>query len=67
MSGVLAWLLWLGVHLVTLTSFKSRVFVFFNWPIAFLGTGRAQRVITAQQVFARQALEAKPAPTERAS
>jgi NADH:ubiquinone reductase (H+-translocating) len=66
-TGFFAWLLWLGVHLVTLTSFKNRVFVFFNWLIAFLGTGRAQRVITAQQVFARQALDAKPAPEERAS
>ena len=42
---------------MTLTSFKNRVSVFFNWTVAFLGRGRAERVITAQQVFARQALE----------
>ena len=29
----------------------------FNWTVAFLGRGRAQRVISAHQVFARQALE----------
>jgi NADH:ubiquinone reductase (H+-translocating) len=37
-----------------------------HWAIAFLGRGRPQRVITAQQVFARLALEAQggaiPAP-----
>jgi hypothetical protein len=31
----------------------------FNWTVAFLGRGRAQRVITAQQVFGRHALEAE--------
>ena len=57
-SGFPAWLLWLVVHLVALTGFKNRLSVLFNWTVAFLGRGRAQRVITAQQVFARHALEA---------
>jgi len=29
----------------------------FNWTVTFPGRGRAQRAITTQQVFARQALE----------
>ena len=53
-----AWVLWLVVRLMTLTGFKNRLSVLFNWTVAFLGRGRAQRVITAQQVFARHALEA---------
>ena len=60
-SGFFAWLLWLAVHLAALTGFKNRVAVLLNWLVAFLGRGRAQRVITAQQVFARQALEAQAA------
>ena len=56
-SGFPAWVLWLVVHLMTLTGFKNRLSVFFNWTVAFLGRGRAERVITAQQVFARHALE----------
>jgi NADH dehydrogenase len=56
-SGFPAWVLWLLVHLMTLTGFKNRLSVLFNWTVAFLGRGRAQRVITAQQVFARHALE----------
>jgi NADH dehydrogenase len=43
---------------MTLTGFKNRISVAFNWTVAFLGRGRPERVITAQQVFARHALEA---------
>ena len=56
-SGLPAWVLWLVVHLMTLTGFKNRLSVLSNWTVAFLGRGRAERVITAQQVFARHALE----------
>ena len=57
LSGLPAWVLWLLVRLTSLTGFKNRASVLFNWTVAFLGRGRAQRVISAQQVFARQALE----------
>ena len=60
-SGFSAWLLWLAVHLAALTGFKNRAAVLFNWTVAFLGRGRPQRVITAQQVFGRHALEAQAA------
>jgi NADH dehydrogenase len=70
MSGFVAWLLWLAVHLVALTGFKSRIAVLciavlFNWTIAFVGRGRPQRAITTQQVFARQAGEAQAAAINR--
>jgi NADH dehydrogenase len=61
MSGFSGWLLWLAVHLFALTGFKNRIAVLANWIIAFLGNGRPQRVITAQQVFSRGALEAQAA------
>ena len=56
-SGFPAWVLWLVVRLTSLTGFKNRLSVLFNWTVVFLGGGRAQRVVTAQQVFARQALD----------
>jgi NADH dehydrogenase len=56
-SGLPAWVLWLLVRLTSLAGFKNRASVLFNWTVAFLGRGRAQRVISAQQVLARQALE----------
>ena len=65
-SGFLAWLLWLVIHIGALTGFKNRVSVLLNWTVAFLGHGRAQRVITAQQVFARQALEKQAVITSAA-
>ena len=52
-TGFLAWLMWLFVHLVFLTGFRSRISALANWVVAFLGRGRRQRTITEQQVFAR--------------
>jgi len=34
-----------------------RVLVLAHWTIAFLSSGRSERVITAQEVFGRHALE----------
>jgi NADH:ubiquinone reductase (H+-translocating) len=57
-AGFPAWLLWLLVHLVWLTGFKNRVLVLAHWTIAFVSRSRAERAITEQQVFGRQALAA---------
>jgi NADH:quinone reductase (non-electrogenic) len=55
--GVAGWLFWLVVHLTFLTGFKNRVSALFHWTISFFGRSRPERTITAQQVFARQALD----------
>jgi NADH:quinone reductase (non-electrogenic) len=52
-SGPIAWLMWLVVHLLFMTGFKNRVSALANWSVAFLGRGRRQRTISEQQVFAR--------------
>jgi NADH:ubiquinone reductase (H+-translocating) len=52
-TGFVAWLMWLVVHLVFLTGFKNRLAALANWTVAFVGRGRRQRTITKQQVFAR--------------
>ena len=54
--GFTGWLMWLVVHLTFLTGFKNRVSALFHWMISFFGRSRPERTITAQQVFARQAL-----------
>ncbi|GAA1931573.1 NAD(P)/FAD-dependent oxidoreductase [Nocardioides marmoribigeumensis] len=56
-TGFIAWLMWLAVHLIYLTGFKNRVTALLHWAVTFLGTGRAERVATEQQIFGRQALE----------
>ena len=61
LAGFPAWVLWLVVHLAALTGFKHRLSVFFNWTVGLLGGGRAERVITLQQVFGRHAMAAHTA------
>lgn len=52
--GFLAWLLWLGVHIVYLIGFKNRVSTIFHWTISFLGDARAQRSGVMQQAKVHQ-------------
>jgi NADH dehydrogenase len=56
--GFVGWLFWLVVHLTFLTGFKNRVSALFHWAISFFGRSRPERTITAQQIFAREALAA---------
>jgi NADH:quinone reductase (non-electrogenic) len=56
LTGVVAWLMWLGVHLVYITGFKNRVTAVLHWFVSFLGRGRSERTTTEQQIFARSAL-----------
>jgi NADH dehydrogenase len=56
-TGFLAWLMWLGVHLVYLTGFKNRLAALGHWAVSFLGRGRSERTMTEQQIFARAALQ----------
>ncbi len=55
-TGVLAWLMWLAVHLVYITGFKNRVTALMHWFVSFLGRGRSERTSTEQQIFGRVAL-----------
>jgi NADH:ubiquinone reductase (H+-translocating) len=57
LTGVIAWLMWLVIHLVYLTGFKNRVSALLRWFITFISSGRAERVATEQQIFGRLALE----------
>jgi NADH dehydrogenase len=56
LSGFVAWLMWLGVHLVYITGFKNRVTALLHWAVSFIGRGRSERTTTEQQIFARVAL-----------
>ena len=56
LTGVIAWLMWLGVHLVYLTGFKNQVSALMRWAITFISNNRSERTTTEQQIFARAAL-----------
>ncbi len=56
LTGIIAWLMWLGVHLVYLTGFKNQVSALMRWAITFISNNRSERTTTEQQIFARAAL-----------
>ena len=58
LSGFVAWLMWLAVHLLYLIGFKNRVTTLLHWLVSFVGRGRSERVFTLQQVVGRIALSA---------
>jgi NADH dehydrogenase len=47
LSGPLAWLTWLAVHLWYLVGFQNRLLVFTRWAFSFFTHGRGARLITA--------------------
>jgi NADH:ubiquinone reductase (H+-translocating) len=55
-TGFIAWLMWLAVHLFYITGFKNRLTAVLHWFVSFLGRGRSERTSTEQQIFARNAL-----------
>ena len=46
LSGLLAWITWLFVHLWYLIGFQNRLVVFIRWAFSFFTKGRAARLIT---------------------
>jgi NADH dehydrogenase len=48
-SGFFAWLLWLFVHIMSITAFQNRVLVFFQWAWNYLTFNRSARLITSHE------------------
>jgi NADH dehydrogenase len=46
LSGLIAWLTWLLVHLWYLVGFQNRIVVFIRWSFSFATHGRGARLIT---------------------
>ena len=46
LSGLLAWLTWLFVHLFYLIGLENRILVFTRWTFSFVTRGRGARLIT---------------------
>ncbi len=45
LTGYLAWIAWLGLHLISLMGFRNRLNVFVNWVWNYLTYDRAVRII----------------------
>jgi NADH:ubiquinone reductase (H+-translocating) len=46
LSGLIAWLVWLFIHLMYLVRFQSRIVVFVQWGFEYLTFSRGARLIT---------------------
>ncbi|WP_333619537.1 NAD(P)/FAD-dependent oxidoreductase [Dietzia sp.] len=56
-SGFIAWLMWLAVHLATLVGFRSRFMAIISWGMQVNGNRRAQLTSTKQWAYGRQAMQ----------
>ena len=56
-GGFFAWLAWLGLHLIYLVGFRTKIATLLSWAVTFLGRERGQLTITEQQAYARTRLE----------
>src|SRR6476661_6586566 len=56
-SGFIAWLAWLGLHLIYLVGFKTKIATILSWTVTFLSRQRGQLTITEQQAYARTRIE----------
>ena len=50
LHGLVAWLVWLFIHLMYLVQFQSRVLVFVQWGFQYLTFSRGARLITGGAV-----------------
>lgn len=66
LSGAVAWLTWLVVHLFYLIGFQNRVLVLIRWTFSFLTHGRGARLITTQAATPQPA-RAAPDPDPHAA
>ena len=48
-SGFLAWLVWLFIHLMYIVEFQSRILVFIEWGFLYLTFNRGARLITGNR------------------
>jgi NADH dehydrogenase len=46
LSGLLAWLAWLSVHIFYLIDFRNRLFVLIDWAWSYFTYRRGSRLIT---------------------
>ena len=55
LSGFIAWITWLTVHLFYLIGFENRLLVFIRWAFSFATHGRGARLIAGGGDTAKQA------------
>ena len=60
LSGFVAWLIWLFVHLMYLVEFSNRLLVFVQWGFLYLTFNRGARLITGSEKVFKDACQEEP-------
>jgi NADH dehydrogenase len=60
LSGFLAWLTWLGVHIFFLIGFRNRIAVLFNWAYSFFTLRGNAQLITGEDLKGLPTLSGQP-------
>jgi len=60
LTGFIAWVAWLGLHLITLMGFRNRLNVFVNWVWNYLTYDRTVRIILEHAARDASEQEAEP-------
>jgi NADH dehydrogenase len=63
--GFIAWVLWLGVHIIQLIGFRNRLVVLINWAWEYLFHERGARIIVSDETFNRFTNPPEPTPAEQ--
>lgn len=68
LSGFLAWMAWLFIHLLFLIAFENRVLVLFQWAWNYITRNRTARLITGEDPMEKETLAriATPASADHA-
>jgi NADH:ubiquinone reductase (H+-translocating) len=67
LTGFIAWLAWLFVHVLSLIGFKNRLYVMSEWFWAYLTRERSARLITGDAEEMRETLKLPEAKAEMAA
>ena len=54
LSGFMAWLAWIVIHILYLIGFRNRLVVMIDWAWAYFAYGRGARLITGAPWLGRQ-------------
>jgi NADH dehydrogenase len=54
LHGLIAWLVWLFVHLMYIVEFENRVLVFIQWGFQYLTYNRGSRLITGERTLPKK-------------
>ena len=65
LSGFIAWVIWLTVHLFYLIGFENRLLVLTRWGFSFVTHGRGARIITGEGEAPERESAATEPPSER--